>query len=110
MPIFKQEDISRPMGNSNAAKNRLSRIFWLAMFVCLLPFVLLAFLNDMAADDFSYCTLYRTYGFFGAQGVIYHNWAGRYTTTFLNQVFVASGALSNAYRLPCLLLFAGTWG
>ena len=97
------------MAKSTAVEKRLIGLFWLVAATSLMPFVLLAFLNDMAADDFLYRSLFRQYGFFGAQRWIYLRWAGRYTTSFLNGSFAASGLLTSAYWLPCLLLLAGTW-
>jgi len=97
------------MAKSTAVDRRLIGLFWLVAATSLMPFVLLAFLNDMAADDFLYRSLFRQYGFFGGQRWIYLNWAGRYTTSFLNGSFAASGLLTRAYWLPCLLLLAGAW-
>jgi len=96
------------MAKSTAVERRLIGLFWLMVALCLLPFVLLAFLNDMAADDFLYCSLFRQSGFFGGQQLIYLRWAGRFTTNFLNASFAASGLLAHFYWLPCLLLFAFT--
>ena len=98
------------MSNPTAAKKSPPRILWLAIVVCLLPFLLLPFLNNMAADDFVYCNMYRVYGFWGTQGFVYHNWAGRYTTNFLNALFEYPDLLRHYYWLPCLLLFACTGG
>jgi len=98
------------MNNSTAVNKRLFLLFWLVMIVCLLPFVLLSFLNDMAADDFHYYNLYRSHGFWGVQGYVYHTWAGRYTTNFLNSSFVGLDVLHRYYWVPCLSLMAGTWG
>lgn len=41
---------------------------------------------------------------------MYHTWAGRYTTTFLNSSFVGLDVLHRYYWVPCLTLMAGTWG
>lgn len=98
------------MAKSTAVERRLLGLFWGGAALCLLPFVLLAFLNDMAADDFVYFMLFRKMGFFGGQSWVYHNWAGRFTTSFLNAGFTATGLLKHYYWLPCLLIFAGTWG
>jgi len=97
------------MAKSTALERWLLGLFWLMVTICLLPFVLLAFLNDMAADDFSYCLLFRQFGFFGGQRMIYLSWAGRFTTSFLNAAFAAPGLLTHFYWLPCLLLMAGSW-
>jgi len=96
------------MTKSIAVERRLIGLFWLMVVLCLLPFVLIAFLNDMAADDFLYCSLFRQSGFFGGQQLIYLRWAGRFTTSFLNASFASSNLLAHYYWLPCLLLFAGT--
>lgn len=97
------------MHHSTAVKKRLTGILWLAIFFCLLPFLLLPFLNNMAADDFNFYHLYRTYGFWGAQEFIYRTWAGRYTTTFLSGALVTLDLPAHYYWLPCLLLFVATW-
>jgi len=98
------------MGNSTAGKNRLTGFFWLVIAVCLLPFLLLPFLNGMAADDFHFYNLYREHGFWGAQEFIYRTWAGRYTTTFLSGSVVSLDLLRHYYWMPCMGLFVCTWG
>jgi len=110
MLIFKQGDFPREMSNYTLVKKRLTILLWLAIFVCLLPFLLLPFLNSMAGDDYQFYDLYRVHGFWGTQEFIYHGWAGRYTTTFLNGSFVTLDILHRYYWMPCLLLFGCTWG
>ncbi|WP_188934804.1 hypothetical protein [Puia dinghuensis] len=79
------------------------------IIICLLPFLLLPFLSNMAGDDFNFYNLYRAHGFWESQGFIYRHWAGRYTTTFLNGACLSLDLLRHYYWLPCLLLFASTW-
>lgn len=91
----------------NAARLRL---FWLLILIGLLPFVLLAFLNSMAADDYLYYELYRTRRFFEVQRLLYTGWGGRYTSTFLIGGFVRLDWPARFPWLPTLLYFAATWG
>ncbi|HEX3934593.1 MAG TPA: hypothetical protein VHW43_07920, partial [Puia sp.] len=91
----------------NAARLRL---FWLLIMIGLLPFVLLAFLNNMALDDYLYYQLFRAEGFFGAQRYLYFHWAGRYTSTFILGCFIRLDLPARCPWLPTLLYFVATWG
>ena len=91
----------------NAARLRL---FWLLIMIGLLPFVLLAFLNNMALDDYLYYQLFQADGFFGAQRYLYAHWAGRYTSTFILGCFIRLNLPARYPWLPTLLYFAATWG
>lgn len=84
--------------------------FWVAAATCLLPFVLLAFLNSMALDDYLFYDLYRVKGFFGTQYDLYLTWAGRYTSAFITGSYVRLDLPGRFPFLPTLLYFAFTWG
>jgi len=91
----------------NAARLRL---FWILIFVGLLPFVILSFLNSMALDDYLYYELFRTRSFFGVQRFLYETWGGRYTSTFLIGCFVRMDLPGRFPWLPTLFYFFATWG
>jgi hypothetical protein len=84
--------------------------FWLLILIGLLPFVILAFLNSMALDDYTAYQLFRTDSFFGVQRFLYHHWTGRYTVTFLLACFIWLDLPARCPSLPTLLYFAATWG
>jgi hypothetical protein len=83
---------------------------WAAVFVCLTPFVLLAFFNWRSSDDYLLLLLYRKSGFLEAQKIIFFGWTGRFTSTFLGSVLGASGVVSRYIFLSPLLFLAATWG
>lgn len=80
-----------------------------AFLVCLLPFIILCFLNVMASDDYLQYVGHRQYGFFLNQKLSYLLWAGRYTSTFVCNVFMVGGLSYRYYFLHSLLLFFFTW-
>jgi len=86
-----------------------SKFFWPAMAVCLLPFVILAFLDSMAMDDYYFYDLFRARGFWGAQHDLYLTWAGRYTTSFITGIFISLDLPARSPFLPTLCYFAFTW-
>jgi hypothetical protein len=86
-----------------------SKFFWPAMAICLLPFVILPFVNSLALDDYYYYELYRTRGFWGAQHDLYVNWAGRYTTSFITGSFIILDLPGRFPFLPTLIYFFATW-
>jgi hypothetical protein len=90
----------------NAARGR---VFWLLVLVGLLPFVIVAFFNSMAADDYLFYFLYQSKGFFTVQADLYHGWAGRYTSAFIIGCFVRLDLPGRYPWLPTLFYFAATW-
>jgi len=86
-----------------------TKIFWGVATVCLLPFILLAFLNSMALDDYFFYELYRAKPFFGVQHDLYLTWAGRYTSAFITGVFIVPDAPGRFTFLPTLIYFVLTW-
>ena len=84
-------------------------VFWLLVLVGLLPFVIVAFFNSMAADDYLFYFLYQSKGFFKVQADLYHAWAGRYTTAFIIGCFVRLDLPGRYPWLPTLFYFAATW-
>ncbi len=90
----------------NAARGR---VFWLLVLVGLLPFVIVAFFNSMAADDYLFYFLYQDKGFFTVQADLYHDWAGRYTSAFIIGCFVRLDLPGRYPWLPTLFYFAATW-
>ena len=86
-----------------------SKLFWPALAVSLLPFVILAFLDNMAMDDYFFYDLYRTKGFWGAQHDLYLIWAGRYTSSLITGSFITLDLPGRFPFLPTLLYFGFTW-
>lgn len=86
-----------------------SRFFWPALGVCLLPFVILAFLDNMAMDDYYFYSLYRARGFWGAQHDLYLTWAGRYTSNFITGSLITLDLPGRFPFLPTLLYFVFTF-
>ena len=84
-------------------------VFWLLVLVGLLPFLIVAFFNSLAADDYLFYFLYRSKGFFTAQADLYHSWAGRYTSAFIIGCFVRLDLPGRYPWLPTLFYFAATW-
>ena len=84
--------------------------FWMTIMLCLLPFVILSFLNIMALDDYGYYDEYQMRGFFGMQNDLYLRWSARYTSDFLYSLFIGPGIMHKYYFLHSLLLFFFTWG
>ncbi len=84
-------------------------VFWLLVLAGLLPFVIVAFFNSMAADDYLFYFLYRNNGFFKVQSDLYHDWAGRYTSAFIIGCFVRLDLPGRYPWLPTVLYFAATW-
>ncbi len=84
--------------------------FGMTILICLLPFIILSFLNIMALDDYGYYYRYGMRGFFGMQQDLYLTWSGRYTSTFLYALFIGPGLMHKYYFLHSLLLFFFTWG
>jgi hypothetical protein len=82
----------------------------MTILICLLPFVVLSFLNSMAWDDYNMYYGYHTSGFFRMQQNVYFTWAGRYTSTFICGLLVSAGLMDKYYFLHSLLLFFFTWG
>lgn len=87
-----------------------STFFWAVVGVCLLPFVVLAFFETMALDDYYFYFLYRARGFWDAQHYLYLHWAGRYTSSFITGSFVALDVPGRWPFLPTLVYFVATWG
>jgi hypothetical protein len=87
----------------------IGRVFWLLVLVGLLPFVIVAFFNSMAADDYLFYFWYRSKGFFTVQADLYHGWAGRYTSAFIIGCFVRLDLPGRYPWLPVLFYFAATW-
>lgn len=79
------------------------------MILCLLPFAILPFFNVMVSDDFILGNLIRQNGFIKTQQIVYSEWTGRYTSTFLGSLFVKLKIVDNWYFLHSLLLFLCTW-
>jgi hypothetical protein len=95
----------------NAARNAArTRLFWGLILTGMLPFVIVAFLNSMAADDYLFYYLYESKSFFKVQADLYHTWAGRYTSAFLIGCFVRLDLPGRYPWLPTLLYFVATWG
>jgi hypothetical protein len=90
----------------NAAKGR---VFWLLVLVGLLPFLIVAFFNSLAADDFLFYFWYQSKGFFAVQADLYHGWAGRYTSAFIIGCFVRLDLPGRYPWLPTLSYFTATW-
>jgi hypothetical protein len=87
-----------------------SSFLWICLLFCLLPFVVLSFLNFIAYDDYEAVDNLRKYGFFGTQQLVYAHWEGRFTATFLCGIFVKLGILTHYYFLVFLLFALFTWG
>ncbi|HVU55640.1 MAG TPA: DUF6056 family protein [Puia sp.] len=87
-----------------------SFLIWICLLLCLLPFVILSFLNFIAYDDYEAVDNFSRHGFFGAQQLVYANWEGRFTATFLCGIFVKLGILTHYYFLVFLLFALFTWG
>lgn len=84
--------------------------FGMTILLCLLPFVILSFLNIMAQDDYGYYSGYQMRGFFRMQQDLYLYWSGRYTSNFLYGLLISPGLMYKYYFLHSLLLFFFTWG
>ena len=86
---------------------------WTCLWLCLMPFIILSFLNVMASDDYILSGYYHDRGFWGMQKAFYLGWAGRYTTTFLTALFLKFHIVSNYYFLVALLFYfftgVGIW-
>jgi hypothetical protein len=87
-----------------------SRLFWFSISLVLLPFVVLAFLNNMAFDDYLFYDIYRTSGFFKVQHALYTGWAGRYTSNLLIGCFIRLDLPARYPFLTTLLYFGFTYG
>jgi hypothetical protein len=87
-----------------------SRLFWFSISLVLLPFVVLAFLNNMALDDYLFYDIYRTGSFFKVQHALYTGWAGRYTSNLLIGCFVRLDLPARYPFLTTLLYFGLTYG
>ena len=85
-----------------------SKLFWPALAISLLPFVILAFLNSMAMDDYYFYDLYRTKGFWTVQHDLYLSWAGRYTSSLITGGLIVLDLPARFPFLPTLLYFACT--
>jgi preprotein translocase subunit SecG len=112
MLIFNRMNDNRPAGSMAtlfAAKAAHTRIVGAAVLACLIPFLLIAFYNFMAGDDYLLNAFYRERGFWATQRVVYQ-WTGRYTSTFLGTLFMKFGWPDHYYFLHTLLLFVGLWG
>ncbi len=59
----------------------------------------------MAGDDYAFHNYFRVYGFWGTQRVIYSQWTGRYTSTFLGSLLTRFGWPNHYYFLHTVLLF-----
>src|SRR5882757_11435182 len=110
MPIFNRMNAPRSMKNLFTAKPAHDRILWAAFFSCLLPFIILSFLSFMSGDDYTLYAHYHQYGFWATQRMVYTQWTGRFTSTFLGTLFMKFGLPDRYYFLHALLLFVGTWG
>ncbi len=91
----------------NAASGR---VFWLLILVGLLPFVIVAFFDSLASDDYLFYFLYQHKGFFAVQADLYHGWAGRYTSAFIIGCFVRLDLPGQYPWLVPLFYMAATWG
>ena len=78
------------------------------MLVCLLPFVVLSFFNFVAYDDYAAVGNFSTYGFWGTQKMIYLQWEGRFTATFLCGICEKAGILTHYYFLVFFLFAFAT--
>lgn len=85
-------------------------VFRITILACLLPFIILSFLNSMALDDYAMYYDYHMMGFFRMQQHVYFTWEGRYTSTFICGLLVNPGLMHKYYFLHSLLLFFFTWG
>ena len=86
-----------------------SFILWVCVLLCLTPFVILSFFNFMAYDDYLLKGVYRDHGFFEAQRMIYLQWEGRYTATFICGLFEVLGIVRHYYFLVFLIFGFFTW-
>jgi hypothetical protein len=86
-----------------------ARILWATLFLCLLPFVIVSFFNFMSGDDYTLHANYHQHGFWTTQRIIYTQWTGRFTATFLGTLLMKFGWADHYYFLHTLLLFAGSW-
>ena len=84
-------------------------VFGMTLLICLLPFIILSFLNIMAEDDYGIYYGFQMRGFFRMQQDLYLAWTGRYTSTFLYGLFISPGLMHKYYFLHSLLLFFFTW-
>lgn len=64
----------------------------------------------MSGDDYTLYARYHQYGFWSTQRIIYTQWTGRFTSTFLGTLFMKLGLPDRYYFLHALLLLTGTWG
>jgi hypothetical protein len=97
------------MANSITVKPKLTVVFWMAIILCLLPFLLLSLFNVLSADDYLLYTFYRSAGFLRTQQNLYLTWSGRYTSTFLSGSYVSLDILRSYPFLHVLLFFLFTW-
>ncbi|HEY4061923.1 MAG TPA: hypothetical protein VGM30_08475 [Puia sp.] len=93
-----------------AVRPAQTRILWAVFVFCLLPFIIFSFFNGMSGDDYMLAIYYRQNGFFGTQRIIYGQWTGRFTSTFIGTVFIKFGWPQRYYFLHALLLFGCSWG
>ena len=51
-----------------------------------IPFIIISFFNNPAADDFAFPVEIHNHGFIGSQIWWYNNWLGRYFSSFLMSI------------------------
>ncbi|HWU33803.1 MAG TPA: DUF6056 family protein [Methylovorus sp.] len=86
---------------------RAVRITWLVSAVLFLNWLLWSAWNAVpSVDDFCYGYGGKVYGMFGNVVQIYHDWSGRYVSTFLISAFAGSNdlLLKHYYAVPLFIL------
>ncbi|MBS1745325.1 MAG: hypothetical protein JST21_04055 [Bacteroidetes bacterium] len=73
------------------------------------PLLILPFFNHATADDYFYGLHLSENGFIQYQYYIYHNWTGRFSTTFLSSIFLKNNFLFDHYYLHSLVFLAGNF-
>jgi len=83
-------------------------ILWGTFVLCLLPFLLLSFVNLMTTDDYLYYKSCQERGVFQTGLLFFNRWSGRYTAAFMSAIFMGLG-LPKYYFLHTWLMLTGTY-
>lgn len=92
-----------------AAKTGTIYVLGIAVLFCLLPFVIFPFFSSMSKDDYMLHYLYHRYGFAGTQHMVYSQWTGRYTSTFIGTLFMSLDIPGRYYFVHSLFLLMALW-
>src|SRR3954468_10652513 len=85
------------------------KVLFSAILIFILPYILFAFWNFPAADDYMIIDKRSEFSLWGLQNFVYHNWIGRYFATLVSSIFSYSGFLYSHYYLHPLLLLLFTF-